>query len=80
MEVKEIEVIRELRSTNKLLKVIVSLLLRRREKDLLPLKEQVEALYDSGLKPIEIAEIIGRSNLYVNKEISGIRKTRGQKK
>ncbi|MCX6723684.1 MAG: hypothetical protein NT155_00740 [Candidatus Staskawiczbacteria bacterium] len=80
MDIKEIDVIRELKSTNKLLRVIVSLLLKRKEKDLLPLKEQVEILYDSGLKPIEIAEIIGRSNLYVNKEISGIRKNREQKK
>jgi len=80
MDTNKIEVIKEIKSTNKLLKVIVSLLLKRREKDLLPLKEQIEVLYDSGLKPIEIAEIIGRSNLYVNKEISGIRKIRGQKK
>ncbi len=77
MEIKEIDVIRELKSTNKLLKVIVSLLLKRKEGDLLPLKEQIEILYDFGLKPIEIAGIIGRSNLYVNKEIFGIRKIRG---
>ena len=67
-------------STNKLLKVIIALLLRRQEADTLTLRQQIEVLNDLGLKPSEIAEILGRSNIYVNKELSGLRKVRRQKK
>lgn len=67
-------------STNKLLKVIIALLLRRHEADTLTLRQQIEVLNDLGLKPSEIAEILGRSNIYVNKELSGLRKVRRQKK
>jgi IS30 family transposase len=65
-----------LESTNRLLKVIVGLLVRRKVDDTLSLREQIEALSDLGLKPAEIAETIGRTNTYVNKELSGIRKKR----
>lgn len=68
-----------LESTNKLLRVIVALLLRRKDPDSLTLRQQIEVLNDLGLKPLEIAEILGRSNIYVNKELSGLRKSRKQK-
>ncbi|MBI5306095.1 hypothetical protein HZB04_00665 [Candidatus Wolfebacteria bacterium] len=68
-----------LESTNRLLKVIVALLLRRREPDTLTLRQQIEVLNDLGLKPLEIGEILGRSNIYINKELSKLRKTRKQK-
>lgn len=68
----------EQQSTNKLLRVIVALLLRRRDEQTLTLRQQIEILNDLGIKPIEIAEILGRNNTYINKELSGIRKSRKQ--
>lgn len=69
----------KLESTNRLLKVIVALLLRRREPDILTLREQIAVLNGLGLQPKEIAEIIGRTNLYVNKELSELRKAKKQR-
>ena len=69
----------ELESTNKLLKVIIALLLRGRDEEKLNLRERVEILDGLGLKPVEIAEILGRTNTYVSKELVGIRKQRKQK-
>ena len=68
----------ELQSTNKLLRVIVALLLRRRDEQTLNLRQQIEILNDLGIKPVEIAEILGRNNTYINKELSVIRKSRKQ--
>lgn len=65
-----------LESTNKLLRVIVALLLKRKDADTLTLRQQIEILNDLGLKPLEIAEIIGRTNTYINKELSELRKSR----
>jgi len=70
----------ELQSTNKLLRVIVALLLRRKDEKTLTLRQQIEILSDLGIKPAEIAEILGRTNTYINKELSGIRKGRKQEK
>ena len=70
----------ELQSTNKLLRIIVALLLRRKEQQTLTLRQQIEILSDLGIKPTEIAEILGRTNIYINKELSGIRKSRKQGK
>ena len=69
----------ELQSTNKLLRVIVALLLRRKDEKTLTLRQQIEILSDLGIKPAEIAEILGRTNTYINKELSGIRKGRKQR-
>ena len=60
-------------STDRLLRVIISLLLRQKKEDTLNLKQQIEILNDLGLKPLEIAEILGRSNIYINKEIYKLR-------
>ncbi len=65
-----------LESTNKLLKVIVALLLRGKDEHPLKLRERVEILDELGLRPADIAEILGRSNTYVSKELVGIRKQR----
>ena len=62
--------------TNKLLRVIVALLLRGKSEEPLPLRQRIEILSELGLKPIEIASVLGRTNTYVSKELSGIRKTR----
>ena len=69
-----------LESTNKLLKVIVALLLRQNEEQSTTLRQQIKILSDLGLKPAEIAEILGRSNTYISKELSGIRKSHNQEK
>jgi len=63
-------------STNKLLQVIIAILLRGKEETRLTLRQQIEILADLNLKPVEIAEILGRTGTYVNKELSGIRKGR----
>jgi hypothetical protein len=67
----------ELESTNRLLRVIVALLLRRKDEQALSLKEQIEILNDLGLRPAEMAQILGRTNTHISKELSIIRK--GQK-
>jgi hypothetical protein len=64
----------DLKSTNKLLMVIVALLLRQKDEQTLTLRQQIEILSDLGIKPVQIAEILGRTNTYINKELSGIRK------
>jgi hypothetical protein len=66
----------EFASIERLLKVIVALLLRRTEDEALPMKRQIGTLNDLGLRPVEIAEILGRTATYVNKELSGFRKNR----
>lgn len=63
-------------STNKLLGVIVALLIRQGPDGPPSLKQQIETLNDLGLRPSEIASILGRSNTHVNKELTGIRKGR----
>lgn len=65
----------DLESTNKLLKVMIALMLRRDEQPL-SLKQQIEILSDLGMKPVEIAETLGKTGTYINKELSGIRKGR----
>ena len=65
-------------STNKLLGVMIALLLRQGQAGPPSLKQQIETLDDLGLRPSEIASILGRSSTHVNKELTGIRK--GKKK
>ena len=69
-----------LESTNRLLKVIVALMLRGKDDQKLNLRQRIEILDELGLKPLEIADILGRKNTHINKELTGIRKTRKQKK
>ena len=68
-----------LESTNKLLKVIVYLLLRGKDEQTPTLRQRIEILNELGLKPVEIAEILGRTNTHISKELTGIRKNRKQK-
>ena len=63
-----------LESTNRLLRVIIALLLRRKDQEVLTLKQQISTLNDLGLRPTEMAQILGRSSNYINKELSQIRK------
>ena len=60
-------------STNRLLKVIIAVLIRGGENPM-PLRQQIETLHGLGLRPIEIAEILGKTNTHINKELSGLRK------
>lgn len=66
-------------TTNRLLKVLIGVNLRSREKQL-PLKMQIEMLSELGLQPKEIAEILGKTGTHINKELSGIRKASTKKK
>lgn len=61
--------------TNRLLKIVVALLLRGPSDEPLTLRQKVAILAELGLKPAEIADVLGRTNTYVSKELSGIRKT-----
>jgi len=60
-------------STNRLLKVIIAVLIRGGEQQT-PLKQQIETLNNLGLRPTEIAEILGKTRTHINKELSGLRK------
>lgn len=68
--------------TNRLLRIIIGLLIRREATNTvsLSLRERVALLSDLGLAPAEIAEILGRSGNYVNKELADIRKALKVKK
>jgi DNA-directed RNA polymerase specialized sigma24 family protein len=66
----------EAKSTNRLLRVIVALLLRGKSEETRSLKEQIGILHDLGLSPSEIAQTLGRSSGYINKELSVLRKSR----
>lgn len=66
---------------NKKLSVMIALLLRMAPRDNigLPLKEQITVLDNLGVRPKEIAEIVGKTANHVNKELVAIRRE-GKKK
>lgn len=70
------------KSVNKKLEVIIALLLHLRLQTLEKprLRDQIKVLDDLGIEPKEIASILGRSNNFINKELSEIRKQQGVKK
>ncbi len=63
-----------LKETNRLLKVVIGLLVRRDGDKKLTLRYQIVILRDFGLSTNEIAQIIGRTGNYVNKELFELRK------
>jgi len=63
-------------STNRLLRVMIALLLRRDGEQTLSVKEQIETLHRLNIRPTEIAQILGRTPTHVNKELTGLRKTK----
>lgn len=65
----------ELDSTNQLLRIIIALLLDQSERHP-KLRQRVDFLDRAGMKPNEIAKVLGRTNTYVSKELVGIRKDR----
>jgi hypothetical protein len=68
--------------TTKRLGVVIALLLRTLPKsgDSLSLRDQVQLLSDLGMRPKDIAEIVGRTSTYVSKELVGIRRNKKGKK
>jgi len=69
-----------LQEINKLLKVVIALLVRSNNQDkIISLREQIVILADLGLPPSYIAEILGRSGNYVNKELSELKKIKNKK-
>jgi hypothetical protein len=66
----------EERSTDRLLRVVIALLLRQKEDGAPSLKRQIEILSDLGMRPVEIAETLGRTSRHVNKELTALRKNR----
>jgi len=62
-------------STNRLIKVMIALLVRKEDDRVRSLKEQIAILSELGLRPVEIAETLGKSSTHVNKELSGLRKS-----
>ncbi len=56
--------------------VIIALLSRLKPAgdELSTMREQIETLSGLGMRPMEIAGILGRSQGYVNKELVGLRK------
>lgn len=68
----------DLESTNQLLRVIVAILLRGGESPM-PLKQQIQILSDAGMRPKDIAGVLGKTGTHINKELTGIRKQKGKK-
>lgn len=65
-----------LETTNRLLRVVIALLIRRDGETQASLKQQIEFLHRLGMRPAEIAATLGRTATHINKELSGIRKTK----
>ncbi len=68
---------------NRRLGVVIAPLLRSLPAggDGLSLRDQIRLLSELGVRPKDIAEILGSSQTYVGKELAGIRKgKKGQKK
>ena len=63
-------------STNRLLRVMIALSLRRDGEQTLSVKQQIETLHRLNIRPTEIAQILGRTPTHVNKELTGLRKTK----
>ena len=63
-------------STNRLLRVMIYLLLRRDGDQLMTLRQQIDTLDRLGMRPTEIAATLGRTATHINKELAGIRKAR----
>lgn len=71
----------ELKELNKKMEVMIAVLLKMVPKDNLgiSLKDQIKLLDSLHIRPSEIAEIIGRTQSYVSKELVYIRKDQKSK-
>ena len=72
----------ELAEVNRRLDSVIALLLRSLPKgsDAMLLREQVQLLSDLGVRPKDIANILGRTQTYVSKELSSLRKAKAATK
>jgi hypothetical protein len=66
----------EFAELNKRLGVMIALLLRTipKEGPSMSLREQIRLLSEIGVRPKDMAEFLGRTQTYVNKELAGLRK------
>lgn len=80
-EIMDNKVLTSLDELNKRLGVVISILLRGipKEKSSVTLKDQVSLLNDLGLRPKDIAGILGKTQKHVGKELVGIRKIKIKK-
>jgi len=72
---------KEVLELNKRLGVVISILLRMlpREGASMSLKEQVRILDNLGIRPRDIAQILGRTQTHITKELAGLRKEKHKK-
>ena len=72
----------DIREINERLGVIIALLAKAIPKasDGIALREQIGLLSDLGMRPKDIAEILGRTQTYVGKELAGLRKGKDKQK
>ncbi len=80
-ELKEKETVRTndlLLELNNRVGVMISLLLRmvQQDKSSISLKDQIQILNNLGLRPRDIAAILGKTPTHISKELVGIRKTK----
>ncbi len=71
------EEIEQLIELNKKIEVVIAVLLRLLKKDHIgiALKDQISLLDGLGVRPIEIAEIVGKTQSHVSKELVAIRRS-----
>ena len=71
----------QLSEFNKRLEVVISILLRiiPKEEKSISLKEQVRILDSLGIRPRDIADILGRTPTHISKELAGLRKEKRKK-
>jgi hypothetical protein len=73
---------KEFAELNKRLGVMIALFLRTipKEGSSMSLREQISLLSEIGVRPKDMAEFLGRTQTYVNKELAGLRKVKGKPK
>lgn len=67
-----------LEETNTLLRAILALLVKDKVGETRTMREQIKLLADIGLKPKDISAVVGRSRVYVTKELN-IKSTKRRK-
>jgi hypothetical protein len=70
----------ELQEIIKRLGIVIALLLKSspKGKEPMPLREQVQMLSELGVRPKDIADILGRTQTYVGKELASLRKKKSK--
>jgi len=75
----ELDVLSEI---NRRLGIVIALLLKAlpKEEGTMSLRDQVRLLSELGVRPKDIADILGRTQTYVGKELAGLRKKRAKRR